>query len=131
MAQQEDRGQFTLTIHNEKSLSNPITVLLPHNLSQHDLLRFPAFSNWLTKLLHNLELQKNEAHTFHSNPYQLLEIDVQAADWFGSQRLGFVKIQAKVLNGTYRDDSGKERQDFLPGAVFLRGGSVGILVSSP
>jgi ADP-sugar diphosphatase len=115
----QDSKHFTLDKLNEKPLESPVSVSLPSNLSKDNLLQFPAFRDWLTRVLHNLDLQKNPAHTFHSNPYKLLEIDVQAADWFGSKKLGFVKIQAKVEN---------DRQDSLPGAVFLRGGSVGILV---
>jgi len=45
---------------------------------------------------------------------------VHAADWFTPKKLGFVKLQADV-----RTDDG----DWVPGTVFLRGGSVGMLVS--
>lgn len=56
--------------------------------------------------------------------------------WFGPKP-GFVKLQAKVQN--YEDDEAKglssgEKAEkgmlWIPGAVFLRGGSVGVLVSS-
>lgn len=49
----------------------------------------------------------------------LRKVDVQAVDFFGGGRLGFVKLKANVSNG-----SGES----LPGSVFLRGGSVGMLV---
>lgn len=65
----------------------------------------------------------------------LHEIDVQAVDWFWRDRpghednLGFMKIQAKIETDAYIHTSEeKARADWLPGAVFLRGGSVGILV---
>lgn len=47
------------------------------------------------------------------------KIDVQAVDYFGGERIGFLKLQAEVSN-----DEGEK----LPGAVFLRGGSVGMLL---
>ena len=50
----------------------------------------------------------------------LRKIDIQTVDYFGGERIGFVKLQAEVSN-----DEGEK----LPGAVFLRGGSVGMLVS--
>ncbi|KAF2686434.1 NUDIX family hydrolase [Lentithecium fluviatile CBS 122367] len=104
-----------------QDLSNDCTVYLPENgkTSKDDVLNFPAFKDWLKRLLYNLQRQEDEAHEFHSNKYRLTEIDVQAADWFTKTRLGFLKIQAKVENGA---------GESLPGAVFLRGGSVGILL---
>lgn len=120
MTEYQGRKQFTLRNFGNKTLESPIRVFLPSNLLEEQLLNFPAFKDWLTRLLHNLGLQKNPNHTFHRKPYKVLEIDAQAADWFTPEKLGFVKIQAKV-----QTDSG----DWLPGCVFLRGGSVGILVS--
>lgn len=49
----------------------------------------------------------------------LRQIDIQAADFFRPGILGFVKFRAHVST-----DGGET----LPGSVFLRGGSVGILV---
>lgn len=44
-------------------------------------------------------------------------------------KLGFMKIQAKIETDKYvHEGEEKERADWLPGAVFLRGGSVAILV---
>ncbi|TVY15250.1 Nudix hydrolase 14-like protein [Lachnellula arida] len=42
-------------------------------------------------------------------------------DWFGPKRIGFVKFLADVRNEQNEDD-------YLPGIVFLRGGSVAILM---
>lgn len=96
-----------------------VSVHLTSDLEKDQLLSFPAFKTWLSTLQHSLALQKNESHTFHSSPYQLRKIDVQSVDFFGGGRLGFVKLKAEISN-----DHGES----LPGSVFLRGGSVGMMV---
>ncbi|KAL9595010.1 MAG: hypothetical protein Q9219_006709, partial [cf. Caloplaca sp. 3 TL-2023] len=78
------------------------------------------FQNWIKTFQHSLDAQKNRSHPFHAAPYRLRKIDIQSVDFFGGKRLGFVKLQAKVSN-----DGGEK----LPGSVFLRGGSVGMMVS--
>lgn len=99
----------------------PVPVHLTRDLSQTQLLSFPAFKIWLSTLNHSLAKQRlNPAHEFHGAPYSLRSINIQAIDFFSANRLGFVKLKADVSN----DDGEK-----LPGSVFLRGGSVGILVS--
>lgn len=98
----------------------PAPVQLTPDLSQAQLLSFPAFKIWLSTLRHALSRQRDPSHEFHSKPYALRGITVQAVDYFGAQKLGFVKFRADVSN----DDG-----DRLPGSVFLRGGSVGMLVS--
>ena len=105
----------TFTLPNS-SPSIPIT--LTTNLTRDQLLSFPAFQTWLSTLQHSLSLQKQPSHTFHSAPYILRKIDIQSVDWFG-KRLGFVKLKAEVTN-----DNG----EYLPGSVFLRGGSVAMMV---
>ncbi|WEW56641.1 hypothetical protein PRK78_002089 [Emydomyces testavorans] len=97
----------------------PISVQLTPNLSEKQLLSFPAFKIWLSTLQHSLSTQKNIKHAFKSSPYALRKIEIQAVDFFGGDRLGFVKLRADVSN-----DEGEK----LPGSVFLRGGSVGILL---
>lgn len=68
----------------------------------------------------NLSLQKsNPAHEFHASPYELRRITVQAIDRFGAHRLGFVKLSTTVTNSN---------GESLPGAIFLRGASVGMMV---
>ncbi|KAK1144524.1 hypothetical protein N8T08_005397 [Aspergillus melleus] len=89
------------------------------DLSKEDLWRFPAFRIWLSTLQRSLEQQHNPSHEFFKDPYVLRKIDVQAVDFFGGGRLGFVKLKAGVSN---------ERGESLPGSVFLRGGSVGMLL---
>jgi hypothetical protein len=89
------------------------------DLARDELLAFPAFKTWLSALQKSLARQSNPAHEFHGDPYVLRQIDVQAVDRFGGGRLGFVKLKADVSNS---------QGEKLPGSVFLRGGSVGMLV---
>ncbi|KAF9250438.1 hypothetical protein CBS147325_4286 [Penicillium roqueforti] len=89
------------------------------DLSEKDLLSFPAFKTWITTLQHSLARQEHPSHKFHSDPYVLRKIDIQAVDRFGGGRLGFVKLKADVSNS---------QGETLPGSVFLRGGSVGMLL---
>jgi ADP-sugar diphosphatase len=131
-------------------LEPAVPVYLPHNLSTlefHSLLpsspsvpsfTFPALQNWLTRLIANFKLQENESHPNHKHPYKLCELDIQAVDWFWKNvsgkedKLGFMKIQSRIETDPYIHEGEKEeRADWLPGAVFLRGGSVAILVRLP
>lgn len=98
-----------------------VTVNTTPDLSKDALLRFPAFNVWFSTLQRSLERQHNPSHEFHKDPYVLRKIDIQAVDFFGNGRLGFVKLKANVSNS---------RGEGLPGSVFLRGGSVAMLVSS-
>jgi hypothetical protein len=128
---------LVLKKYNGESLSPQIPVYLPHNLSSQQFLElfpsqadnrpepaygFSALNDWFSRLVQNLKLQHNEAHPHHKRPYALKELRIEAADWFGKERLGFMKIQSRVSRGDGHDD-------WVPGAVFLRGGSVAILVS--
>lgn len=96
-----------------------VAVNLTSNLSQDQLLAFPAFQKWIATLQHSISTQQDQHHTFNAAPYKLRKIDIQSADFFGGKRLGFLKFQAEVSN-----DNGEK----LPGSVFLRGGSVGMMV---
>jgi len=96
-----------------------VSVTHPASVDETQLLSFPAFKNWLTTLDQSLSLQRNKSHPFHSSPYALRSIEVQAVDYFGGHRLGFVKLRATVTN-----DAGES----LPGSVFMRGGSVAMLI---
>jgi ADP-sugar diphosphatase len=70
----------------------------------------------------NLSLQEtNSTHEFHSSPYKLRDIKLQSVDRWGS-RIGFIKLTATVTNG---------EGESLPGSVFLRGPSVGMMVVLP
>jgi hypothetical protein len=69
----------------------------------------------------NLSLQhSNPSHEFHKSPYVLRAIHIQAIDRFG-KRLGFIKLAATITNSERESES-------LPGAVLLRGASVGMMV---
>lgn len=133
------------------NLDPPVEVLLPHSITLEEFSKlltspsnpkaaftFPALDKWLSNLLHNFDLQQNEAHPFHKHPYKLRKIEVQAVDWFWRNRpghedkLGFMKIQAKIETDPYfHDEEDNTRADWIPGTVFLRGGSVAVLVSTP
>jgi ADP-sugar diphosphatase len=96
-----------------------VPVKLTEELSKDQLLAFPAFKTWLSTLKSSLDLQKQDSHSFHSAPYTLRNITIQSCDFFSGGRLGFVKLRAEVSN-----DAGEK----LPGSVFLRGGSVAMLL---
>ena len=96
-----------------------VPVNLTSDLDKDQLLSFPAFKTWINTLQHSLEIQKDMTHTFHSAPYKLRKIDIQAVDYFGGGRVGFIKLKAEISN-----DNGEK----LPGSVFLRGGSVGMML---
>jgi len=116
------RAPLTLRVMSTFNLvqtSPPIPVRLPPNLSQEQLLSFPAFRSWLSTLQESLQLQQEPSHPLHEAPYKLRSIEVQSCDYFGGQRLGFIKLKAEVTN---------DRGESLPGAVFMRGGSVAMLL---
>jgi ADP-sugar diphosphatase len=94
-------------------------VHLTKDLSKDQLLSFRPFRDWLSTLKESLATQAIKDHTFHDAPYKLRKIDIQAVDFFGGERIGFIKVKADVSN-----DNGEK----LPGSVFLRGGSVGMMV---
>ncbi|KAL4892199.1 hypothetical protein BDV59DRAFT_180277 [Aspergillus ambiguus] len=110
-------GMSSFTIPSDTHPS-PL-VECPPDLAKETLLHFPAFKAWLSTLQHSLQRQQLASHEFHADPYVLRKIQVQSVDYFTGGRLGFVKLRADVSNG-----SGES----LPGSVFLRGGSVGMLL---
>jgi len=107
---------FTLK-HNDSS----IPVVLPNNINETQLHSFSPFATWISTLTASLSKQSESDHPFHSSPYELQKIVIQSVDWFGS-RVGFIKLQAKIQNS---------KNEWLPGAVFLRGPSVAMLVCPP
>ena len=98
-----------------------IPVHLTKDLTQDQLLSFRAFNTWFETLQKSLKTQEAPSHTFHGAPYELRSIEIQSVDFFGGQRIGFIKLKAEVSN---------EKGEKLPGSVFLRGGSVAMLVYS-
>lgn len=109
----------TMATFNLPNTNPTVPVSLTPDLNQDQLLSFPAFNTWLSTLQHSLSLQRHGSHTFNSAPYHLRKIDIQSVDFFGGGRIGFIKLKADVSN-----DEGEK----LPGSVFLRGGSVGMMV---
>ena len=87
-----------------------VPVHLTSDLSQEQLLSFPAFKTWILTLQHSLSTQRNKSHTFHSAPYKLRNIEIQSVDFFGGKRIGFIKLKAEVSN-----DKGEK----IPGSVFV------------
>ncbi|KAF7533725.1 hypothetical protein G7054_g6843 [Neopestalotiopsis clavispora] len=107
-----------------EGFSNPVKVMLPENFTKSELLGFPAFDNWTRSLQHNLALQQDPNHSFHQYPYRLTKVEIQSVDKFETKagtKIGFVKLKADVI-------SDKPKAPPLPGIVFLRGGSVAMLM---
>ncbi|OAK97161.1 hypothetical protein IQ06DRAFT_228696 [Phaeosphaeriaceae sp. SRC1lsM3a] len=129
------RLKHTVPVYLPPTLSTlDFNALLPISASPPSFT-FPALEHWLTRLFQNFQLQEDESHPYHKHPFRLRELDIQAVDWFWrdvpgkEDKLGFMKIQAKIETDKYvHEGEEKERADWLPGAVFLRGGSVAILV---
>ncbi|KAK6593412.1 nudix family [Botrytis cinerea] len=79
-----------------------VEVTLCEGITKDELLSFPAFKSWHNRLIESLALQgKTSDHPFHSDPYQLRS------------------ISSKITN---------EAGESLPGDIFLRGPSVGMMV---
>jgi ADP-sugar diphosphatase len=127
---------LTLQEFNNKTLSPPVPVYLPWNLTAQEFLqildspsdkpafKFPALRNWLSGLLRALDAQQDESHPFHKQPYRLEELTIESVDWFDKKeytRIGYMKIQSEIRNGSGNNE-------WIPGGAFLRGGSVAILV---
>lgn len=96
----------------------PVPLTLPTGLSKDQLLEFKAFRDWQKTLQGSIEKQKLHDHPFHAAPYQLRSVRVDSFDRI-KPRILFVKLVALVQNGD---------GETLPGVVFLRGGSVAILM---
>ncbi|KAL9621575.1 MAG: hypothetical protein Q9160_003967 [Pyrenula sp. 1 TL-2023] len=106
----------TFTLPN----TNPsVSVSLTEDLARDQLIEFPAFKTWLAALQDSLSLQQQRDHVFHASPFRLQKIKVQSCDFFGGGRLGFVKLKAEISN---------RNGETLPGSIFLRGGSVAMLL---
>lgn len=95
-------------------------VKLTKDLDEAQLLNFVPFKTWMKTLKRSLEQQSEKSHPFHEAPYKLRSIDIQSVDFFGKgQRIGFIKLSVEVTN---------DKGEYLPGSVFLRGGSVAMMV---
>jgi len=93
------------------------------------LLAYKPFDEWVKQLKRSLDLQKEgvgnfgEKHPFHDDPYELKSIHIQVVDFFG-KRIGFLKYKAIIQNKKGNEGGPME----LPGLIFMRGGSVGMLM---
>lgn len=98
-----------------------VEVTIPSNLTKTQLLEFRPFKEWLATIQKSIALQSNKEHAFYHKRerYSLRSINVHSADFVGN-RLLFLKMQAVVQNENDKKP--------LPGIVFLRGGSVAILM---
>ena len=102
-------------------LSDAEVHLLP-GLSRDQLESFSAFKTWHMTILHSLFLQSSPQHEFYRNSYKLRSVTIQGVDWFGTEEiqwLGRVKMRVEITN---------DKNESLTGSVFLRGGSVAMLL---
>ncbi|RMZ77571.1 hypothetical protein DV737_g4268, partial [Chaetothyriales sp. CBS 132003] len=102
-----------------------VEVTYPSELcSEKELLEFRAFKEWLETMQTSTDLQRSDQnHPFHpkKQQYSLKSILIQSVDRFNGKDIGFVKMSTTISNAEKPDKS-------LPGIVFLRGGSVAILM---
>jgi 8-oxo-dGTP pyrophosphatase MutT (NUDIX family) len=123
---------FELPNWNIPSKTGPPIVrfakgLVEEGLTKEKVLGFTAFQNWIATLQTSLQRQNFTTHPFAEDPYFLRWIKIQAFDEFpvnGVRRILFIKLFAEVTT----DDNDSGKNEFLPGVVFLRGGSVAILM---
>ena len=97
----------------------PVKVQLTPDITKDELYKFPAFKIWINTLKKSFDQQNSrERHPFHDKPYSLCGIQILSVFRFREDKIGFVQLHAEI-----RNEENKE----LPGAVFLRGGSVAVL----
>ncbi|KAI9470422.1 hypothetical protein BDB00DRAFT_777007 [Zychaea mexicana] len=76
------------------------------------VLEFGPFKEWAARM--------EKAQRERNSEMDILSVEIQNTDMFGSGKLGFVKFKADVRY--------KETGKSAPGIVFLRGGSVSMLI---
>ena len=102
--------------------TDPVTVTHPEGLTKEHIENFPGFQTWISTLKNSLKQQKYTSHPLHDDDYKLRSIDIQANFMVGpaeNQRPLFLYLVATIEN---------IRGEKLPYAVFLRGGSVAVLI---
>lgn len=104
---------------DSKFFPKDVNIELPSDLTNDELSSFPAYKTWIAALRKTLEAQSKPDHPYHENPYKVRGITIQSVDRFGGDRLGFIKLKADVR----ADDDQR-----FPGSVFMRGGSVAMLL---
>lgn len=98
-----------------------VSVELPSDLTSEQLMSFRPFQDWLSTMRKSIHLQEEDpTHAFNdpSERFNLTHITVQSVDRFG-ENIGFLKMKTVVSNA---------QNHKLPGIVFMRGGSVAILM---
>jgi len=101
----------------------PVTVADGIDIDEAGLMVFPAFENWLESLGSNLAIQKTPGHTFEMEPWRLVEVKIHAVTIFANGKIGFMTIEAIL-----RKSDGESPENKLDRVVFLRGGSVAVLM---
>ena len=100
-------------------IADNLAYELSTGLTKDELFSFPAYKTWIAALTKTLNAQASRSHPFYQNPYKLHGITVQAIDRFKGGRLGFLKLKADI----HTDDN-----QSIPSSVFMRGGSVAMLL---
>jgi ADP-sugar diphosphatase len=130
-----DRGESEVEFESFllPDFSPSVTVTVARDLdprfNRQLLGTYEPFVEWVEQLRTSLDLQlveyedSSKRHPFHDDPYELKSIQIQAVDFFGP-RIGFLKFKAIIQNE--RANKGQPMQ--LPGSIFMRGGSVGMLM---
>ncbi|KAK6335759.1 hypothetical protein TWF730_003136 [Orbilia blumenaviensis] len=93
--------------------SVPVNIPPHISLTLTELTEFPAFKSWISRLTSSLGSQNNP------DGYSLRHLEVTNVVRFGTKKIGFLMLNAVVKDA--------EDKTSLPGAVLLRGPSVGIL----
>ena len=114
---------FTIPRPSPDARRIPVTVTDGTDVDEKALIRFKAFRDWLNGLKKNLGLQYHSGHTFHSDPWILYEVKIHHVVKFAPSRIGFMTIEAIM-----RKSSDPEKPTSLDRVVFLRGGSVAVLM---
>jgi ADP-sugar diphosphatase len=99
-----------------------ILVTHPDGLTQEQIEGFPAFQNWIKTFKKSLTMQKYQNHPYHEDLYTLRSINILSFFLVGlkeNRSVLFLYLETIVAN---------KNEKKLPGVVFLRGGSVAILI---
>jgi ADP-sugar diphosphatase len=100
-----------------------VTVADGYDIDEAKLMAYPAFKNWLNSWETNLAVQSTPGHTFELEPWKLVEVKIHTATVFGNGKIGFMTIEALL-----RKNDGESPGNKLDRIVFLRGGSVAVLM---
>ncbi|CAI2185495.1 18997_t:CDS:2 [Funneliformis geosporum] len=89
----------------------PVTTAQP-NINVTSVLEFNPFKDWVSSI-------SKETHSGEKKEIEIRKVEIQNVDYFGP-KIGFVKfkVDARLI------ETGKN----IPGIVFMRGGSVAVLL---